>query len=62
MAMDDELPKKKPVHELGQDLALLSVEELAERIAALQAEIARLEASTAAKRASRTSADQFFKR
>jgi uncharacterized small protein (DUF1192 family) len=62
MAMDDELPKKKPVHELGQDLALLSVEELAERIAALQAEIARLEASMAAKRASRTSADQFFKR
>jgi uncharacterized small protein (DUF1192 family) len=62
MAMDDELPKKKPVHELGQDLSLLSVEELAERIAALQAEIARLEASMAAKRASRTSADQFFKR
>jgi uncharacterized small protein (DUF1192 family) len=62
MAMDDELPKKKPVHEIGQDLALLSVEELAERIAALQAEIARLEASMAAKRASRTSADQFFKR
>ena len=62
MAMDDELPKKKPVHEIGQDLALLSVEELAERIAALQAEIARLEASMTAKRASRTSADQFFKR
>ena len=62
MAMDDELPKKKPVHEIGQDLSLLSVEELAERIAGLQAEIARLEASMAAKRASRTSADQFFKR
>ena len=62
MAMDDELPKKKPVHEIGQDLSLLSVEELAERIAALQAEIARLEASMAAKRVSRTSADQFFKR
>ena len=62
MAMDDELPKKKPVHEIGQDLSLLSVEELAERIAALQAETARLEASMAAKRASRTSADQFFKR
>ena len=62
MAMDDELPKKKPVHEIGQDLSLLSVEELAERIAALEAEIARLEASMAAKQASRTSADQFFKR
>ncbi len=62
MAVDDELPKKKPVHEIGQDLSLLSVEELAERIAALKAEIARLEASMATKRASRTSADQFFKR
>ncbi|HXN44043.1 MAG TPA: DUF1192 domain-containing protein [Xanthobacteraceae bacterium] len=62
MAMDDELPKKKPVHEIGQDLSLLSVEELAERIATLKAEMARLEASMAAKRASRTSADQFFKR
>jgi uncharacterized small protein (DUF1192 family) len=62
MIIDDELPKKKPVHEIGQDLSLLSVEELAERIAALKAEIARLEASMAAKQASRTSADQFFKR
>jgi uncharacterized small protein (DUF1192 family) len=62
MIIDEELPKKKPVHEIGQDLSLLSVEELAERIAALKAEIARLEASMAAKRASRTSADQFFKR
>ena len=58
----DELPKKKPVHEIGQDLSLLSVEELAERIAALKSEIARLEASMAAKRASKSSADQFFKR
>jgi uncharacterized small protein (DUF1192 family) len=58
----DELPKKKAVHEIGQDLSLLSVEELAERIAALKAEIARLEASMAAKQASRTSADRFFKR
>jgi len=62
MTLDNELPKKKPVHEIGQDLSLLSVEELAERIAALKAEITRLEASMTAKRASRTSADQFFKR
>jgi uncharacterized small protein (DUF1192 family) len=59
---DDDRPKKKPVHEIGQDLALLSVEELAERIAALKAEIVRLEAALAAKRASRTAADQVFKR
>jgi uncharacterized small protein (DUF1192 family) len=62
MTIDDELPRKKLVHEMGQDLSLLSVEELADRIAALQAEIARLEAAMAAKKASRTSADQFFKR
>jgi uncharacterized small protein (DUF1192 family) len=62
MAMDEELPRKKIVHEIGQDLSLLSVEELSERITALKAEIARLEASMAAKRASRSSADQFFKR
>ena len=59
---DDALPKKKPVHELGQDLALLSVEELVERIAALRDEIGRLETAMAAKQASRTVADQFFKR
>jgi uncharacterized small protein (DUF1192 family) len=38
----DDLPKKKVTHELGQDLALLSVAELAERIALLKDEIARL--------------------
>jgi len=62
MTMEEDRPRKKPVHEIGQDLSLLSVEELAERIAALKAEIARLEAALAAKQASRSSADQFFKR
>jgi uncharacterized small protein (DUF1192 family) len=59
---DDDRPKKKLVHEIGQDLALLSVEELSERIAALKAEISRLEAATAAKRVSRSAADQVFKK
>ncbi len=59
---DDAPPKKKSVHEMGQDLTFLSVEELAERIAALRQEIVRLEAAMAAKRASRTAADQFFKK
>jgi uncharacterized small protein (DUF1192 family) len=59
---EDDRPKKKVVHEIGQDLALLSVAELAERIALLKTEIARLEAASTAKAASRNVADQFFKR
>jgi uncharacterized small protein (DUF1192 family) len=59
---DDDRPKKKIVHEIGQDLALLSVKELQERIALLKEEIARLEASIAGKQASRAVADQFFKK
>ena len=61
-AFDEDLPKKKAVHEIGQDLALLSVEELGARIAALQEEIARLDAERTRKQASRSAADQFFKR
>ena len=58
----DELPKKKIVHELGQELALLSVGELSERIAALKEEIARLEAEMTRKRSSKSAADSFFKK
>lgn len=62
-AIDEEdRPKKKIVHEIGQDLALLSVAELADRVALLKEEIARLEAASAAKQVSRNVADQFFKR
>ena len=47
-AMDeDDRPKKKIVHEIGQELALISVKELHERIALLREEIARLEADIA---------------
>jgi len=61
-AVDDEPPKKKLVHEIGQDLTLLSVKELDERMAVLKEEIARLEADRSKKQASRSAADQFFKR
>jgi uncharacterized small protein (DUF1192 family) len=62
-AMDeDDRPKKKIAHEIGQDLTLLSVEELAARVSLLKDEIARLEADMAKKRATRAAADQFFKR
>jgi uncharacterized small protein (DUF1192 family) len=59
--MDDDRPKKI-VHEIGQDLALLSVGELRDRIALLRDEISRLETATAQKSASRNMADQFFKK
>jgi uncharacterized small protein (DUF1192 family) len=62
-AVDDEdRPKKKLAHEIGQDLALLSVEELRDRIGLLKDEIARLEAVMTAKQAQLSAADQFFKR
>ena len=41
---DEDAPKKKLTHEIGQDLTLLSAGELADRIALLKGEIARLEA------------------
>jgi uncharacterized small protein (DUF1192 family) len=59
---DDDRPKKKVTHDIGQELTLLSVAELAERVALLKEEIARLEANMAGKRASKSAADQFFKK
>jgi uncharacterized small protein (DUF1192 family) len=58
---DDDRPRKKISHEIGQDLSLLSVEELDERIALLTTEIARLEAAATKKRASKDAANSFFK-
>ncbi|ABD86362.1 DUF1192 domain-containing protein [Rhodopseudomonas palustris] len=58
---DDDKPKKKHNHEIGQDLSLLSVEELGERIALLTAEIDRLQAALTMKRATRDAADRIFK-
>jgi uncharacterized small protein (DUF1192 family) len=59
---DEDRPKKKLVHEIGQDLTLLSVGELTERVALLKEEIARLEANMASKQASKSAADLFFKK
>jgi uncharacterized small protein (DUF1192 family) len=59
---DEDRPKKKVVHEIGQDLTLLSVDELSARVALLQDEIGRLEADMVQKRAKRAAADQFFKK
>ena len=59
---EDDRPKKKIAHEIGQDLTLLSVAELNARIELMREEISRLEADIKNKQASRSAADQFFKR
>ena len=62
MPIDDEdRTAKKVAHEIGQDLALLSVEELNDRIVLLKAEIGRLEGALETKKASRDAASKFFK-
>ncbi len=61
MRDDDDKPKKKITHEIGQDLSLLSVFELNERIELLKAEIVRLETARSAKDSAKSAADSFFK-
>jgi uncharacterized small protein (DUF1192 family) len=58
---DDDKPRKKVTHEIGQDLSLLSVEELTERIALMTSEIDRLQVAMTRKRASKDAANSFFK-
>ena len=58
---DDDRPRKKVSHEIGQDLSLLSVDELGQRIALLQVEIERLDQAMSKKRASKDAANSFFK-
>ncbi|MCF2521894.1 DUF1192 domain-containing protein [Bradyrhizobium sp. G127] len=60
-AEDDDKPRKKISHAIGQDLSLLSVGDVEDRIAILSAEIERLKADAAKKRASRDAANAFFK-
>lgn len=63
MALFDDEPKKpKKAHEIGQDLSLLSVGELTERIDILRAEIVRLEAELATKGSSKSAAEALFRR
>jgi uncharacterized small protein (DUF1192 family) len=59
---DDEPVKTKRVHEIGQDLSLLSVGELQERIGQLRGEIARLEGELQAKGSTRLAAEVLFRR
>jgi uncharacterized small protein (DUF1192 family) len=59
---DDEPLKKSKPHEIGQDLSLLSVAELNERIALLKVEIERLESELQAKGATKSAAEALFRR
>ena len=58
---EDDKPKRKLAHEIGQDLSLLSVGDLDERIALLRSEIVRLETDKAHKHASRSAAESLFR-
>ncbi|GLI92200.1 DUF1192 domain-containing protein [Methylocystis echinoides] len=62
MTTEDDAPRPRPALEIGQPLDLLSAAELEARIAALRAEIARLEAARDAKRAATAAAEAFFRK
>ncbi|KQP73045.1 MULTISPECIES: DUF1192 domain-containing protein [unclassified Methylobacterium] len=58
---DDGAPRRAIAHRVGEPLDALSVTDLAERIALLTTEIARLEAARAAKEAALKRADSLFR-
>lgn len=58
---DDERPKPKRTHEIGQDLSLLSVDELDERVILLLGEIDRLKAERDRKNGSKAAAEAIFR-
>lgn len=59
--MDDEAAKKPKTHEVGMMIDTMSVDELGERIALLETEIARLRSAIAARDATKRAADAVFK-
>ncbi len=57
---EDAAPRSATVHEIGQPLDTLSLHEIANRIALLRAEIARLDAAAARKRQALDAAGSVF--
>ena len=63
MDLDDLAPRKKPPEiQLGEDISALSAHELEARIARLEEEIARCKSAIAARQATKSAAENFFKR
>jgi uncharacterized small protein (DUF1192 family) len=63
MDIDDLTPRKKPPQiQLGEDIAALSAHELEMRIARLEEEIARCKTAIEARHATKSAAENFFKR
>lgn len=59
---EDDAVKKPSPHEIGQDLGMLSLRDIDERIEILRAEITRLEAARSRKDATKAAADAFFRK
>lgn len=57
----EDLPKKPAGIVIGENLDLLSVSELEQRVQALEAEIERVKTAAQSKRASKSAADAFFR-
>jgi uncharacterized small protein (DUF1192 family) len=58
---DDDEVKKPKGHEVGMNVDAMSVEELTDRIALLEGEIARLKAAIAARQKHKSEAASIFK-
>jgi uncharacterized small protein (DUF1192 family) len=58
---DDDEVKKPKGHEVGMNIDAMSVEELADRIALLETEIARLKSAISARQKHRSEAASIFK-
>ena len=61
MDPDDIRPVKKPEITIGEDLSLLSLAELENRIQVLESEITRIREAVAGKQSSKAVADAFFR-
>ena len=57
----EDLPKPKPQIIVGENLDMMSVAELEQRVEDLESEIVRVKAAIASKRASKNAADTFFR-